>query len=198
VEVLRMLDSRIKMIKMRLLRELLRKQYGSSKYVDVTVRYKTLDPASGDIVEDMVRFVVPDDTYVEETTNRFLAEVNIVGDEELTEEDRKNIAKVVKRVVWDQSWFEITPVGKPLETTEESNWGTMEEEPSSEEGIEWEFTEIKRDGRSYEAAVGTVGVGAQLYSVAKAPDLSLSQNEIASLVRANLLGMEVTAVETIE
>jgi hypothetical protein len=195
---MRMLDSRIKMIKMRLLRELLRKQYGSSKYVEVTVRYKTLDPNSGDIDEDIIEFVVPDDTYVEETTNRFLAEVNIVGDEELTEEDRKNIAEVVKRVVRDQSWFEIRPVGKPLETTEESTWGTMEEEPSSEEGIKWKFTEIKEGGRSYEAAVGSVGVGDQLYHVAKAPDLSLSQNEIASLIRANLLGMQVNAVETIE
>jgi hypothetical protein len=193
-----MLDSRIKMIKMRLLRELLRKQYGSSKYVEVTVRYKTLDPNSGDIDEDIIEFVVPDDTYVEETTNRFLAEVNIVGDEELTEEDRKNIAEVVKRVVRDQSWFEIRPVGKPLETTEESTWETMEEEPSSEEGIKWKFTEIKEGGRSYEAAVGSVGVGDQLYHVAKAPDLSLSQNEIASLIRANLLGMQVNAVETIE
>jgi hypothetical protein len=193
-----MLDSRIKMIKMRLLRELLRKQYGSSKYVEVTVRYKTLDPNSGDIDEDIIEFVVPDDTYVEETTNRFLAEVNIVGDEELTEEDRKNIAEVVERVVWDQSWFEIKPVGKPLETTEESTWETMEEEPSSEEGIKWKFTEIKEGGRSYKAAVGSVGVGDQLYHVAKAPDLSLSQNEIASLIRANLLGMQVNAVETIE
>jgi hypothetical protein len=193
-----MLDSRIKMIKMRLLRELLRKQYGSSKYVEVTVRYKTLDPNSGDIDEDIIEFVVPDDTYVEETTNRFLAEVNIVGDEELTEEDRKNIAEVVERVVRDQSWFEIRPVGKPLETTEESTWETMEEEPSSEEGIKWKFAEIKEGGRSYKAAVGSVGVGNQLYHVAKAPDLSLSQNEIASLIRANLLGMQVNAVETIE
>jgi hypothetical protein len=187
------------MIKMRLLRELLRKQYGSSKYVEVTVHYKTLDPDSGDIVESMVEFVVPDDTYVEETTERFLAEVNIVGDEELTEKDRKNIAKVVEKVVWDQSWFEITPVGKPSETTEESTWGAMEEEPSAEEeGIEWKFAEVKEGGRSYEAAVGTVGVGNQLYRVAKAPDLSLSQDEIASLIRANLLGMRVTAVETID
>jgi len=194
-----MLDSRIKMIKMRLLRELLRKQYGSSKYVEVTVRYKTLDPDSGDIVERMVEFVVPDDTYVEETTDRFLAEVNIVGDEELTEKDRKNIAKVVEKVVWDQSWFDITLVGKPSETTEESTWGAMEEEPGSEEeGIEWKFAEIEEGGRSYEAVVGTVGVGNQLYRVAKAPDLSLSQDEIASLIRANLLGMRVTAVETIE
>lgn len=182
-----MLESRIKMIKMRLLRELLKKQYGSSKYSEVTVRYKTLDPDSGDIVESMVGFVVPDDTYVEEATNRFLDEINIFGDEELTENDRKNIAEVVEKVVRDQSWFEITPVEKPL---------TTEEPSSEEEGMEWKVTEVKRDGRSYEAAVGTVGIGGRLYRVEKAPDLSLSQGEIESLIRANLLGMDVSAVET--
>jgi hypothetical protein len=178
VEVLRMLDSRslIKIAKMRLLRHLLSKQYGSSdKETKVIVRYN-IDGDTGE-----VEFTVSDANYMEEAPAAFLAEANI-DEQELSKEVREIIEKVFRH----QAWFEITPLGESPKTLEE---------PTEGREIKWKSTEVKTERGTYKAHEGTVVVDGKEYRVEKAPNLQLSMDDIKQLINARWFKLDVNAYE---